>query len=324
LAAAISRATLNAEDLAHVRDSLASLAATSATRLQWLRALAVIDRGKVLADARWWKGASLAELADLGQDELLGPVLARYPRVGDIPIVRALRAQPPEVGTVLALPLWLLGEVDADMFADAVDRLEAGHPLRSLIDRRAVRAIEAEKVEGERRLRETTEAHAAEMDHVKLELDAAKAEITATEAHAVGVAARLREAIDVEQADHAGRRRQDRLDALIAIAKLAAEVERSISSLTEGALTADEMLDAVLRQAGDVGVLRDAAVGAVVDLDRSKYRLLGDDGRSGGPVVVVEPAFLTHEGGTMTLLLFGKATAQVVADEAGGKGERGS
>ena len=311
LASAIQRLKLGAPELDVVKGALVGLEVAASGRRRWLRAVAASGNDALLSNPGWWEGASLTDLTDLEGDDSLGPILIRHPEIGRAAVNRALRAKPPAIGAVLDLPPWLLQVADPEVLRSAVNRLDETHPLSVLIRREVDQRADAVHVEGELRVRALELAHRAEVEALRAELEHVGAELAAEQAHAVELALRLRQAIGAADTDNAARRRQVRLDALVAVAAIASEIERSLAGLVSRTLSPEETMMAILREAQSVGVVRDAAIGTTVELDRTKYQLINDDDSGNGPVVVVEPAYFTREGGEVTMLRLGKASLPV-------------
>jgi hypothetical protein len=311
LASTIAKLKLRAPELDVIKGALSGLAVADSARRRWLRALATSGPDELLASESWWSGATLIDLAQLAGDAALGPILRRHPEIGDAAISRALAAKTPAIGTVLDLPSWLVRAANTEALISAVNRLEQSHPLRTLLASESQRRVEAARVEAEDQVRDLETAHRSEAEALRAELESMNQQLATEKAHAGEVASRLRRAIGAADTDSAADRRQARLDVLVALAGVASEVERSLAALTSGTLTAEDAMNAILLQTEVVGVVRDAAIGTAIDLDRTKYRLIGDDDSVTGPVVVVEPAYLTFEGGEVTVLRFGKVSVPV-------------
>jgi hypothetical protein len=307
LAWAVRRVEFGAAQLDMVRSALVGRAVSDPSRRRWLRALAASVNDGVLQGAGWWEGATLDDLVDLQGDNTLGPFLMRHPEIARPAIFKALGARMPSIGAVLDLPPWLRVAVDVDVLRAAVDRLDERHVLREIVRREAQQREDAARVEGELHLRALQAVNQAEVDGLRAELAHVRAELAAERGHTAELALRLRQEVSASHSHDAARRRQARLDALIALAAVASESERSLAGLMSGTLSPEEVMTSILREAQSVGVERDAEVGETVDLDRGKYRLINDFDFPAGSVIVVEPAYLTHEGGEVTVLRLGRA-----------------
>ena len=318
LASAIRGHRFGPTDLDRLRSSLACLPLSGATRSRWLRALAAGVKSVELGNPQWWEGASLDDLALIDQDDRLGPIVRTHPEILKAPVARAIAARPPGLGTIFNLPPVLLARVDPVAIAAALERLDESHPLRALAERSVAAALSDERVAAQRQMDEVVADHRSEMAQLEAQLASERQETIAERAHATDLARRLRETLAAGEEDRGAQTRQARLDALIVIADMAAELERSLAALTSGTLRTDEVISAILRKAATVGVTRDAPIGATVALDRTRYELINDDGRTSGPVIVVEPSFLGVDRDAVISLRSGKAAVQ--KDEHDGEG----
>ena len=306
LARELSDSSASHRVIAMVGAALEPLPFTDPTRTTWLRVVASSLHKGVLAGRTWWSNMTLQDLEAARRDLVLGPVLSDNPSVA-LPVIReALSKSPPSIGAILDLPSDLLTGDVSRLILRASDRLEPGHPLRVVIDADTVRVVTAEST----RLTQEFEAQISERESAAVERETVikdlEAKVADAESHVELLSSRLRELRVAKSDNDAGHRRHERMDVLIVVAGILAQIERSIPGILDGGFTIQELLDAIARLGATVGVSRDAASGELVLLDRAKYEFIGDDSRTEGWVKVVEPAFVSHEGDETLIIRRGK------------------
>lgn len=265
----------------------------------------------------WWLGLDLDALPVVNEDPDVGPVLraelARQ-KVLSSAIERTLTSDPSSLARVLALPDSMLSMVDPKLIVDAAERLPQDRAIARMIEALGA-MVEADA--GRRHAAATEaleEAHRQAISGLQRALEEQAEAAVRAAARRDALAHELDDLRQHQVSSSDAQKRQAQLEALRALADLVQEARTSMSALTAGTLSADEVDQRLLRLAEEVGVEMDAPPNAHIPLNRALYRPIGAEPDEGATVRVVEPAYVTRVGGAVTPLRYGS----VVAVDPGG------
>jgi hypothetical protein len=311
LTSAVEAVHPSASQRSSLRQTLETEPLTSdGPRVRWLAALSRWQptAPELHEGAGWWTGLDLDSLPIVSEDEDLSPIIRSQlgrQKVLRVAIERSLDAAPSSLARVLALPDSLLSLVSSDVILEAAKELPKASALSRVIE--ALGGMG--KAEAERQHRAELEAIHARFEENAESLRqsvAESAELAALAASRRDALAReLDEVRDHQISTTEAHRRQAQLEALRALAELLHEARSALAAVAAGTIAVGDIDSRMARLAGEAGVDEDAAVNSEIQFNRALYRPIGEDPGDGAFVRVIEPAYITRTGGSVTALRYG-------------------
>lgn len=279
------------------------------SRTRMMKTLATWHGSRAVIEApEWWSGATLEDLGQLSQDHTLGPILGtpavRSNVVGNA-ASRSLVHGPAGLAAVVTLPEELQPGVDRDAVDRALQALPSQHALAAVLARRVDEAVVAERALREAEQAQRRRAAEDAQEHARAELEETKHERDIAEAEVARLTEELGRSLRGAATASAGQLRQASLDGLTLAASVVADVDRSLEAVRSEEDQATSLRQRLVGALERAGIRVVGAVGERVDLDRSVFRILGDDDPGAREGVVVEPAYVLADDG-VTVLRYGR------------------